>query len=200
MSLGGRNPWTSGVEVVGGEHYFVRHDVLGVVVEVEEEMVDGFETLGDAGGNDLPVVGGDDAGQPVGGGGAVTLGVEVEGEGVEVDLALGAAPPLGQAGGAEGSGGGGDVGVVGARLSVRVLPLAVTVGSRGRRIEGHQHPHGRVWARVDYSTKGDGNRAVTGPGCGGIWPRAGGGGRGRFFGVREIRPYRRSASGTCGRP
>ena len=80
------------VEVLRREHHVVWDDVLPVVVEVNQEPVDRPDALGDAVGDHLPLVGGDDAGYPVRRREAIPFGVQIEGESVEIDLSLGVRP------------------------------------------------------------------------------------------------------------
>ena len=77
------------VEVLRREHHVVRNDVLPVIVEVDEESVDRPDTLLDSVRDHPPLVGGNDARYPVCGRGSVPLGVQIEGECVEIDVLLG---------------------------------------------------------------------------------------------------------------
>ena len=71
-------------------------DLLVAAVEIEKEMVDRFQSLGNAPGDRVPFVGRDQPGQPIGGYGAELARVQHKGERVQRGAIVGVAPTLPQ--------------------------------------------------------------------------------------------------------
>ena len=90
-----------GVVVLAGVHHVRRDHLLVAAVEVKQEAVDGFQALGDAAGDGLPLISGDQPGKPIGGHGAELARVQHESERVQRGGVVGFAPPLAQSRNAE---------------------------------------------------------------------------------------------------